>query len=231
MKENIFYSLVKDSSNTLDCWEWKGKLRKNKMGFIDGMDAHRYAYISVIGEIPTLLCVKHKCKNSLCVNPFHLYLEKKLLTYQERFDKYVIKFTDDEKCWGWKGGKDRDGYAKLGNKSGSRISYLINIGKIPKNLCVCHSCDNRECTNPKHLCLGTNQENTIDRDNKGRGYKIIPPCSKGINNGRAKLNEIKVREIRKLLEIGCSIKEISIKYKVTPAAIRFISNGITWAHV
>ena len=43
-----------------------------------------------------------------------------------------------------------------------RIAYFLHNKKDPKELLVCHSCDNPACCNPKHLWLGTSKDNIQD---------------------------------------------------------------------
>lgn len=42
------------------------------MGRQQQMLAHRYAWITLVGEIPAGLHIDHLCRNKVCVNPDHL---------------------------------------------------------------------------------------------------------------------------------------------------------------
>jgi hypothetical protein len=49
-----------------------------------------------------------------------------------------------------------------------RYTWIINKGKIPSGMLVCHSCDNPTCVNIDHLFLGSQLDNMRDKIRKGR---------------------------------------------------------------
>lgn len=76
-------------------------------------------------------------------------------------------------CHIWTGCEDKNGYGFIRHKGKNlkahRVSWMIYRGEIPDGMCVCHKCDIPQCTNPKHLFLGTFADNNHDCIAKGRG--------------------------------------------------------------
>ncbi len=113
---------------------------------------------------------------------------------------------------------------KKKNDLAHRASYRIHKGEIPEGMLVCHTCDNKRCTNPEHLFLGTYKDNTQDMHKKKRGQY-------GIKHHRCKLNDEKVKEIKKLLKMGVKMNRIADDYNVSDGTIWFIDKKVTWKHI
>ncbi len=160
--------------------------------------------------------------------------EEKFERLKKSYEKHVIR---KEGCWDWKGPEDKGGYAvmscnpNIGPDRGHRASWVIHNGPIPKYMHVCHVCDNRICTNPDHLWLGTHKQNNDDKIAKGRAKYITPPRKSGSENGAAKLNEEQVKEIKKLIKNGRSSYSIGKEFNVSKQTILRIKNGVNWSHV
>ena len=57
---------------TSDCWEWKGVIGSHGYAIIGRTLVHRAMYEGFRGPIPENLTIDHLCRNTKCVNPFHM---------------------------------------------------------------------------------------------------------------------------------------------------------------
>jgi predicted XRE-type DNA-binding protein len=92
---NRFWSKVDQSG---DCWIWTGKLHRDdgwgygrfyvhtQEGTIT-VKVHRLAYMITYGDIPSGLCVCHRCDNPRCIRPDHLFLGTNLDNIQDMVQK------------------------------------------------------------------------------------------------------------------------------------------------
>lgn len=94
---------------------------------------------------------------------------------QARFWDKVAVAGEDE-CWLWFAatrGKWNDPRGAFGVRHGTvvespRVAWVITNGRIPDGLWVLHKCDVGLCCNPKHLFLGTHNDNMADASAKNR---------------------------------------------------------------
>lgn len=74
-------------------------------------------------------------------------------------------------CWEFTGTRNEDGYGTIRvdgqSEKAHRVAYRLAVGD-PGDLDVLHRCDNPPCCNPADLFAGTNRDNMIDRQRKGR---------------------------------------------------------------
>ncbi len=156
-------------------------------------------------------------------------------------DDYKIKFLkkidipkDKNECFIWLGAKvpDLSGnyrpYIKLNNISyyASRVLYYMIYHIDPGELYVLHTCDEPMCMNPKHLFLGTLEDNMRDRADKGR-YN-----NHGENNPNNKLTEQDVIAIREKYSTGkYTQEELASEYNVNRSMINHIISGRNWRTV
>lgn len=150
-------------------------------------------------------------------------------TAEQRFWKYVIKRSPDD-CWEWSGWIGSNGYggfhAEGKHVRAHRFSWQLHNTKIPRGMCICHTCDNRKCVNPNHLFVGTYKDNVHDSMKKGRFFH---PKVDMENNGMAKLTVSDVKKIRCMYEKGeMTQKDIGKTFGVTQANISIITKRTGW---
>lgn len=130
-------------------------------------------------------------------------------------------------CWEWQGSKSERGYGRIffdgKNQRAHRVSYMVYVGNIPKDMYVCHHCDNTSCVNPKHLFVGTSKDNNKDMLSKGRGTK-----SRGSDHHMTKLKEGDVKFIKSSKMPLIYLQE---KFGVSKSCICAIRRKETWRHV
>ena len=153
---------------------------------------------------------------------------------KDEFLNYVIVGTDTE-CWPWTGSTNGRRYGRLEfegkYQQAHRVSYQIFREAIPDNTNVLHECDNPICVNPKHLFLGTQQDNVDDMIAKGRACFGDQRPIVGSQHPSAQLDEDKVREIKRLLNEGHRHRDIANYFGVARQTITNISTGTRWSHV
>lgn len=145
--------------------------------------------------------------------------------------RLLEKIEKTKYCWNWKGFRRPDGYGQIseGGRQGKsllchRVSWEIFRRKIPKDIFVLHTCDNRKCVNPKHLYLGTQLDNMRDAKKRNR----IP---KGEKRWNSKLCEKDIHKIKEIRNRGFSFIKIGNIFNVSKETVRSIIMGRTWSHL
>lgn len=145
----------------------------------------------------------------------------------ERLEVLLDKSGGPDACWPFTGAVNRTGYAWVqigGVRKGLHVwAYEEANGPLAKGLLVRHRCDNRLCSNPRHLEAGTLQDNMNDKVRRGRQARV-----RGVAQVGHKLNDDAVREIRaSTLSAGA----LASRFSVSPSLITLVRRRERWAHV
>lgn len=131
-------------------------------------------------------------------------------------------------CWEWQlslnGGYGQ--FAVAGKMyAAHRLAYEIYTKKaIPKNMCVCHTCDNPKCINPDHLFLGNSQDNIDDKVVKGRQ-------AKGEKINTSKLTRKRILQIKEQYTKGVNQVKLAEEHNVSQVQISSILRNKSWKYI
>lgn len=136
---------------------------------------------------------------------------------RERFWRRVLK-TDG--CWLWTGAVDKDGYGifhyHYKKCRPHRVAFQWERGDYAG--VIRHSCDTPACVRPSHLQSGSQKDNIADCISRNRFVY-------GDRNGRAKLSDEAITQIRASLSSGQSHRSIAKRYGVTHRVIGLVASG------
>ena len=160
------------------------------------------------------------------------HIRRGFVVGRDHYESAKLRFFERRvivgECWEISGAESGKGYVAFGFKGkqglAHRVAYEIFIGPIPEGLFVLHRCDNRKCANPKHLFLGTHDDNMQDMDSKGRRRS-------GEKHYMARLTDDLVRTLRAEYKPGDSWMALEKKYGINRGVLRPAILGITWKHV
>lgn len=148
----------------------------------------------------------------------------------DRFYLQVDIPSDPSLCWEWTGAKGGMGYGQFWGTTKTikahRFAYEHFNSPIPAGLVVRHTCDNPGCVNPKHLLVGSTQDNVDDKISRNR--HVVSP---GERNGMAKLTESDVIAILEGLKNGETQRSLADKFGVSRTVVTRIRNGTRWGHL
>lgn len=154
-------------------------------------------------------------------------------TLRERFEAKVDRSGGPDACHPWTGSTNGRGYGQIfagwredgaQRNLGTHVVAALLAGMDPLGRTVRHTCDNPPCCNGRHIVAGTQAENLADCRAKGR-HNI------GARNGRARLDDATVREIRARVAAGETQTSVAAAYGVSRGAVGFIVSRQRWAHV
>jgi len=187
----------------------KPLFNNNDLEYVNQKKNYKYEKIEVLKED------KYIINDKININALTSYIENKV---SRSYDSNIL--CDLNECWEWnKSTNHKYGSLRFNNNKGvaHRISYIIKNRYIPKDMIICHKCDNPSCINPNHLFVGTYSDNAKDAVSKGR-YGNNGKCERLI------FNEEQIKEIQNMFnngihkteiakKIGCNKQQLNIAFK------------------
>lgn len=153
--------------------------------------------------------------------------------FRERFRSRIQTVDDATSCWLWQRGLDRHGYGAISLNGkmlkAHRVSWELENGDIPDEMCVCHHCDVPACVRPSHLFLGTHADNSADMVTKNRVNR--QPRKFGVENGGSKITPESVLQIRAMVASGMKTRDVGALFGICSSQVSNITRRIHWRNV
>lgn len=203
-----FWSKV-DRRGDDECWLWTASTRGIGYGLFSvlyqSFGAHRIAYTITHGDIPSGLCVCHRCDVPRCVNPAHLFLGTHADNRRDCQEKGRCASGDRH------GSRTRPDRIPRGDRSGARL-HPERMPRGDRHGSKTHpECILRGDTHPSHL---------------------RPECMpRGERNAAAKITTDIVCEIRRLRERGLTLSAIGARFGVCKQTVANVVSRNNWRHV
>jgi hypothetical protein len=215
-----FWNKVINPGNIDDCWEWNSSKNKDNYGDFQCLGirqlAHRFAYEYVNGLIPKGMLVLHKkCDNPSCNNPNHL----KLGTVQ---DNMLDKVNKERQAKG-----SSIATSRLIEKDVVTILEKIKNGIYTNVEDICYDYD----MEAKAIYRILNRKGWLEVTQDITDKELSDLKEKILGLRTIKLDEIKVKQIKQLLNQNIAISVIAPQFNVTIDAIYKIKNGRTYQNV
>jgi len=133
-------------------------------------------------------------------------------------------------CLNWTRYINKGGYGTTKYKGRTipvhRALWIELHGEITRTTVVRHTCHNRRCINPDHLCVGTHAENSADMVKAGRSHRPA-----GEMNNNAKYTDQDAMAVFGFISGGLSKKAVAKLTGVRLPTVALIANGQRWRHI
>jgi hypothetical protein len=215
-----------------ECWTWIGARNYQNYGTfrIDNSRklAHRVSYQLFKSDFNPDLYVCHSCDNPPCVNPAHLWMGTAMDNARDRISKGRPGPSNQPTG-------EKNNHAKLTEPQIKDIVDLYKSGLVASEIAIIYGVE----------------KSTICRITSGKGWRKVTSGVKydrvaprvaphlaaiaskpGILNGRAKITEDDVRNIRlEYAQGGVRQVDLASKYGLAQAVVSMIIRRATWKHV